>query len=71
MKVPVRIIHEMALEAFDFNGERYTVDNTFKLAFKTCPEFRLKTGCWILHFVVSVYFASTFTRGCGTIIRKC
>ncbi|MEX2680053.1 MAG: type II toxin-antitoxin system VapC family toxin [Candidatus Sigynarchaeota archaeon] len=43
MKVPVRIIPEMALETFDFNGERYTVDNTFNLAFKICPEFRLKT----------------------------
>jgi predicted nucleic acid-binding protein len=43
MKVPVRVIPEMTLESFDFNDEHYTVDNTFNLAFKMCPEFRLKT----------------------------
>jgi hypothetical protein len=43
MRIPIRIISDITLEAFDFNGDRYIVDNTFNLAFKICPEFRLKT----------------------------
>ena len=43
MKVPVTIIPEMALESFDFNGEKFLVDNTFNLAYKIGSEFSLKT----------------------------
>jgi hypothetical protein len=43
MKLPLTIIPEIALESFDFNGEKYLVDNTFNLAYKLCSEFSLKT----------------------------